>query len=278
MTSRWRARLGWPFLIGVLATVVLTILSAVVTSTTATLSMVIALIGLTVTLLLDLITRVEQQRDTSSRAFRIADGIQRLPEAAADFEASVTLAGQVADNGGPRFREALAQASSSFREDVEALSRGDLRVQVGSGPLLSEETALTQREIRATSVATVDEAWWGSEAGREYAAANRAARVRGVAITRIYIFAGKPSQRMREVMEEQRATGARIYAIERDEVPPELLINVVIFDQRAVYQITETGDPRNPLRMLHTQPSDVQAAIRRFEQLLQLYMQLSAPR
>lgn len=278
MNPRWKTRLGWPFLAGVLATVVLTILAAVVTSTTATLSMAIALIGLTVTLLLDLIARVEQQRDATSRAFRIADAIERMPDAAPDFEALVTLAGQVTEKGGPRFRDALTHLSSSFVEDLESLNRGDLRVQVGSGPLLTEETMLTKDEIRATSVVTVDEAWWNSEAGREYAAASRAALKRGVAITRIYIFSGEPSQRMRELMEEQRSTGARIYAIDRDEVPPDLLINVVVFDQRAVYQITETSDPRNPLRMLHTQPSDVQAAIRRFEQLLQLYMQLNASR
>lgn len=272
---KWR--LGWPFLLGVMATVVLTVIVAVVTGTRASLSIVIALLGLAVTLILDLISRVERRQETTSMAFRIAEAIDKMPDAAPDLEKAVLLASEIVEgSGGQRFRDALTQAASEFRDELEALSQGDLRVHIGSGRILSDETDLTRATIRATSVVTVDEAWWGSEAGREYAQASAAAMSRGVSITRIYIFDGEPSSRMQTLMEEQRAIGTHVHAIELAEVPIKLRINVVIFDERAVYAISETGDPKNPLRMLHTQPHAVQTAIRRFEQLLQLIMQLDS--
>jgi hypothetical protein len=274
---KWRP--SWPFLLGVLATVVLTVIAAVVTSTTANLSIVIALLGLAVTLILDLISRVERRQETTTMAFRIAEAVERMPDAAPDLEKAVLLASDIVEGGGgKRFRDALTHAASEFRDDLEALSRGDLRVHIGSGSILSEETDLTRTTIRATSVVTVDEAWWSSEAGKEYAQASAAAMRRGVSITRIYIFDREQSTRMQILMKEQRAMGTHVYAIDLADVPLELRINVVIFDERAVYAISETGDPKNPLRMLHTQPHDVQTAIRRFEQLLQLIMQLDSSR
>jgi hypothetical protein len=270
---KWK--LSWTFLLGVVATVVLTVVVALVTGTTASLSIVIALLGLAVTLILDLISRVERRQETTSMAFRIAEAIEKMPDTAPDLEKAVLLASEVAEGGGgKRFRDALTQAAREFRDELDALSKGDLRVHIGSGSILSEETDITHTTIRATSVVTVDEAWWNSEAGKAYAQASAAAMRREVSITRIYIFDGEPSPRMQSLMKEQRALGTHVYAIDVADVPTELRINIVIFDERAVYAISETGDPKNPLRMLHTQPHVVQTAIRRFEQLLQLVMQL----
>lgn len=268
---KWKP--GWPFLLGVLATVVLTVLAAVLTTTAASLSILIALLGLTLTLVLDLISRVERRQEMTSRALRVADAIEQIPETREDLEHALLLAGQIEQRGGARFREALKRVTGGFRDDLEGLSKGNLRVQTGSGALLSEETDQARERIRATSVVSVDEAWWGSDAAKAYAKTNEAALERGVSITRIFICDGEKSERLTKLMGEQRDLGTEVYGISQAEVPEELQINVVIFDKKAVYEITETKDPKSPLRMLRTQPNDVQAAIDKFESLLQLIMQ-----
>jgi hypothetical protein len=270
-------RLGWTFVLGVLATVVLAVLVAVVTGTTASLTIVIALLGLTVTLILELISRLERRQEVINMAFRVAEVLEKTPDISEDLTEAVILAGTVVDrSGGRHYQEALKQVTSNFREAVESLYRGDLRITIGSGPVLSEQAALTKSTVRATSVVTVDEAWWSSPAGQMYAQASVDAMNRGVSVTRIYIFEGEPSPRMQDVMSEQQAQGTHVYAIDRQEVPSHLRINVVVFDERAVYDIKETDDPKSPVRMLYTNRADVQASIQKFEQLLQLIMQLDA--
>jgi hypothetical protein len=256
--------------ITIAGSVILTVVSAVFTSTEQSLTILVGLTGLSLTLLLEIITRVERRQHLVHRAFKVADALEQASLIADDLEHAINTGATILQKQpSALFRDAVQDAAGEFRVQLDRLNNGELKVNVSSGQVLSEETDRAQSSIRALSIAAVDEGWWRSEAGRQYWDANLAALKRKVKIQRIFITDGQPSSTMEDVVETQRQAGVKAYAVDRSTIPADLCANIVIFDNSLVYVIVETDDPRSPDRFLKSNPADVREAIRRFEGLLQ---------
>lgn len=266
-------RANTTLVVGVVVSAALVIIPTVIRTEFVTLGLMIGLHGVSITLMIEVITRLERREHLTHRAFRLIEALDRAPAMIDDIEQGVTTAAAVSRSGLPLYREAVEQAAAEFRLKVDQLHRGEYRVQTGSAALLISQTKSTKSSMKATSIVTINENWWHSQAGTEYWEENLRALKRGVQITRIYILDGQCSRRMTELMSVQAEAGIRVYAIDRDLIPAELYIDVVIFDERGVYEIEPSTDDRQTRRTFKISPVDVRAISLRFEQILQVIMQ-----
>lgn len=257
---------------GGVASTALAVIPVVITSAPAILGLIVGLLGVSITLLIELIIRMERQNHLTSRAQQLVDVFNKAPTIADDVEHAVETAGAVLRGGLPLYSEAVEQASAEFRQKLEELSRGDYHVKITSVALLTSQARTTKASIKATSIVTMNENWWISPAGAEYWEENVRALERGVRISRVYIFEGARSAQMTDLMAQQAKAGVSVYHIDKSVLDSELHIDVVIFDDRGVYEI-EPGVRGNSKRMFKTNPVDVRIASQRFEQILQHIMQ-----
>lgn len=210
MNAREKRRISSTLVIGLVISGALAIIPAIVTSSSGSLSLLVGLVGISITLLVELITRVERRDDLMHRAFGVIDAFDRAPTIAPDLEAAVMGAAAIVESQNVSFiEEAVQRAVALFRQEIDDLRRGEYKVQTGSAALLTSQTRIAKSDIKATSVVTVDEAWWNSFAGEEYWTENVRALERGINISRVYIFEGPPSARMMSIMRKQAALALR---------------------------------------------------------------------
>jgi len=113
-------------LAGAAVSIGLAVIPAIVTSTPGSLSLTVGLLGVSITLMIDLIARVERRQDANNRVLSLIDAFDRAPSVAPDMEYVAKKAAQVLkDSSGPLFDEAVIQAFAELRLELDALHRGE---------------------------------------------------------------------------------------------------------------------------------------------------------
>ncbi|GAB1640170.1 hypothetical protein [Krasilnikovia sp. MM14-A1259] len=134
---------------------------------------------------------------------------------------------------------------AGLRRRVQDLRLGcaDLRdgriVRPGSdlGTLLSATGACRARMEAVTNLMSPGAGgvrWWRSGPGLRYWAANLAALDRGVTIARVFICA-EVDEQVRALLAEQRAAGVDAVLVSREDVHPDLQVNLVLWDRRRAW-------------------------------------------
>jgi hypothetical protein len=193
-------------------------------------SVTAGLLGLIITLSLDATARAEERFELRPLVRSAArDEIRELAVVVGEIEG----------------RQAAPEVIAELSRRVQELRLGltDLRdgriVRPGHDmePLLSATAGCRERMEAVTNLlspGTGGVSWWHSAIGRRYWAANLAALDRGVAITRVFICAALDDQ-ARELIEEQRTAGVDTVTLPRQDVDPELHVNLVVWDRRRAW-------------------------------------------
>lgn len=116
------------------------------------------------------------------------------------------------------------------------MSRGRLRVPITDNDPLFVQTEEARESIKAISVTHLAMDWWRSEAGMKYWDANRRALGRGVEIERIFV-ADEPGQDVRKLAQAQANEGVTAWFVTRDQCPPGLLSDTVVWDRKFTYDL-----------------------------------------
>ncbi|GIE95564.1 hypothetical protein [Paractinoplanes rishiriensis] len=194
-------------------------------------SVLAGLLGVTITLVLDASWRAEERFElrTLMRS-AVRDEVRELAVIVREIEE----------------RQSAPEVTGELRRRVHDLNVGllDLRdgriVRPGSdmGPLLTA-TESCERSMEAVtnllSSGTGGVTWWRSVPGRRYWAANLAALQRGVVITRVFIC-DEVDDDVRRLIDEQIAAGVDAVVLPRQEVHPELQVNLVLWDRRRAWK------------------------------------------
>lgn len=267
----WRASATDPWIV---AGTVISIGAAVVAAVVGSkydVSIVVALVGIAVTLQVDAIGRLEAQGARRSAADRLYTQVHTLDEPArtdllalvdgielARQQSSATsiLAPVISDHVNARLGDLAA--------DAQRLSQGVLQLEAGNTDVMVRLVDAAKHEVRAVAPLDVRLDWWESTAGTHFLEANARAVRRGVQVTRIAITDGV-DQRVARHLADHVDAGVQIHRVDRSAVPFDVRHSFFIVDDEVTHWIVGTSG--YDVDSFSARRADVQRYRRSFERL-----------
>lgn len=194
-------------------------------------AVLVALTGATLTFVVGAGLRAERRAELRGL-------VEAAPPVRAELERAIRLAGEVTERYPHQApSEELRRRCRQFTADLEELSAGRIHASGDDGGRLVARTGKCRKRMRAvTNVAAFGPGWWQSPIGRSYWQANVAAIDRGVTITRIFITDDATDPEFTALRGMQTAAGVRTLVVDRASAGPDLLVNLVIWDERHAWQ------------------------------------------
>ncbi|MDP9794617.1 hypothetical protein J2S43_003129 [Catenuloplanes nepalensis] len=174
----------------------------------------------------------------AERRAEIRDQVDAVPALRPELTRILELTGRISAQYPDRnARDELRRRCRHFVEELEGLSRGQLRTASWDAAQLVERTQQCRRRMQAvTNITAVGPDWWTATLGRDYWRANTAAIARGVQITRVFIVADRTEPAFAALLAEQSAAGVRTLVLDHADAPRDLLVNMVIWDDSHAWQ------------------------------------------
>jgi hypothetical protein len=235
--------------LGVAITVSIAVLVYVVTDEQLLLEVVAVLIGIVIALQIEMLARIERRSSREDRYSRVMAAAESVPWLAPALEEIAEATSRVASQ--PELRPLLDVAEKELehsKENLAALRHGKFRADAADTTILFEETDRAERRMMATFLQRFDLEWWSSELGRHYWEVNRRAADRGVEIQRVFIY-DEWTPELERIVRAQSQAGVDVMVVERDLLPRDCRIGMVIWDDRLVYQgeLNSDGETINVL-------------------------------
>jgi hypothetical protein len=196
---------------------------------------VIALLGTTITLLLEVLLRIQER----NRAWDAHGGLLMLledhpeltPLISATTRASI---GTLAHSKVEHFRDEVGRVLYDTSLTLEELARGRLRSSPGTTDLFRYYYEHAEERVRAITDER-DLGWWGSATGGAYLELNRASRAKKK--ERIIIVGDERTDGVMELIRDNDKAGVQVYVVRASRVTEsELLVNLTLFDDAFLHQ------------------------------------------
>ncbi|GAB3169278.1 hypothetical protein GCM10027059_33830 [Myceligenerans halotolerans] len=228
------ARYADPVLIiGVLLSVGLSIVLDLTDATTTGESILIGLVGTTLTTVVDTTVRAERRFRWRALAERDAAAdlqVERLLERAAHV---------VVEHPGTLVEREVAARFGALAADLVQMGEGRVLTARSDAGALLDRTRAARREIVAvTNIHTPDphdSAWWSDTVGEQYWRANLDALERGVEVTRIFVYSAMTDE-LRALIAQHREAGVQVGVVHRGRIAPGLAMNLVLWDRKAGWE------------------------------------------
>lgn len=194
-------------------------------------AILVALVGSTLAFVVGAALRAERRAEARGL-------VDAVPALRPELTRMLALTGQICAQYRDRnAREELRRRCLRFVEELEGLSRGQLRTAAWDAGQLIERTDQCRRHMRAvTNITAVGPEWWTAPLGRDYWRANVQAVARGVRITRVFIVADRDEPAFAALRAEQTAAGVDTLVLDHRDAPRDLLVNMVIWDDSHAWQ------------------------------------------
>lgn len=245
MVRRRSATQAWTLAVGTVSSVALGVLFYFKTDLTTAVASFAGLIGITITLQVDLLLRERAEHEEATREQRLVRRIESVAWVPDLLDQAIgaliaiedAYQGTMAvDLGRRAFETCLAQ--------VKDLQRGHYFSADGDPSPTSPVTELNERvqhSILATSFLGDIDWWLGTSFGRdEYWRSNQRALARGVKITRIFIYENW-SDELDALARTHHTEGVRVLRVARDLLPSSLRGSFVIWDGRCCFADRTNG-------------------------------------
>ena len=240
MVRRSGVTQAWTLAMGTASSVGLGVLFYFKTDLTTAVASFAGLIGITITLQVDLLLRERAEHEEATREQRL---VRRIESVAwmPDLLDQATGALAVIENEykGTMAVDLARRAFEACLAQLKDLQRGHYFSGDGDPSPASPVTELNER-VRHSILAsnyTGDLGWWlGTSFGRdEYWRSNRRALARGVKITRIFIYETW-SDELDALARTQHGEGVRVLRVALELLPHKLRGSFVIWDGQCCYQ------------------------------------------
>lgn len=199
----------------------------------ATKTLVAVAVGMLVTVLvvlLDIVLRLHERAQRQDQHGRLLELIERQPPFLPIITEMLSSAVHAVANAEvPLFREAVERAVDDARLHLQELEQGRMHCAANDSRIMVAQWSDVSRQVRATTLATPDIPWWQSAIGASYLRLNESAIHRGVDVERVFLY-DEEGPSLTALLERNHAIGVRVLVAKRADVPPDLRINVVIYD------------------------------------------------
>ena len=190
------------------------------------LGMLTTVVGLQIDISLRLSERARRQ-DQHGRLLELVEQQPPFLPAVTDMLASAIST--INASPVPLFRKSVTDVVESARMRLSELERGRLRCPANDSDLMIEQWATTHRRVRATTIPKADMDWWLSAVGLRYLEHNASAVQRGVEVERIFLLDDRDPPTI-ELLNRTVAAGVNVLVVDRQTLPADLRINVVVYD------------------------------------------------
>jgi hypothetical protein len=232
-------------------------------------STIIGLLGLTVSLLFEVVSRIGRAED------RLADATGLGRKLAADeylfarIGSIVEDFSGVQDSGDSVFKLWARHLLDDCINDLHELAGGRMVLLPLSQFSFIGFRGLDRVEnsLKATSCGE-SEHFWGSVAGERYFTKNVELVQRGVAVTRIFIGNRAELSRLESTISRQQKAGIRVLLALTEQTPEELCEDFLIADDRTMVVAQPTRDGSARRENISIAAQDVRRGVGNFERLL----------
>jgi hypothetical protein len=233
---RWFDSFGDPVvIIGTAVSVILGVLFYVRSDVGTALGVFAGLLGITITLQVQALAVGQQRADAASKTVRTVEKIESISWLPEYVEQLVMLIGHVEENLPETATRLSRQTVDECVSRLTDLQRGHFRPTYGDQRLFLTLTAEVANTMLATSAQEVDLGWWTSPRSDKYWQLQIEALKRGVKITRVFIYHdwNKP---LADLAKMQADAGVTVYRVKRENIPPGLVADMVIWDRICGYE------------------------------------------
>lgn len=252
-------------LIGTVISVILAVLFYIRADAATGLGVVAGIVGIVVTLQIQSMAAARRELALEARSQRTLEAIAGIPWLPDIMDKILLSATQVEKRYGD------TPAAEAFRSSFEAclslltdLERGHFTTQYGDLSMTYSLTIGCKSTLWATSVQDIDFEWWISPRSQRYWTLQQDALQRGVQIIRIFIY-HEMNEQLRKLAAVQTAAGLEILFVHRDQLPPQLRTDMVIWDKSCAYE-TRSNASGDPVMNSYTvAPQDVETMLNQFQ-------------
>jgi hypothetical protein len=244
-TTRWYD--GWSRYLALLSFVLTLATTAIVLFTTSeTLGGVkdlvatcIGLLGIVISLQLEMLFRVTERSELQARFGRLMAGVEAYPDLVplADnlFDASFQTLNKAKL---PEYKTEVFNVLSHANASLDELAQGRLRREGSDNTLVLKRFALTKSRLQGTTDEG-DTSWWLADDGREFFRLNKQLiDDRNVRVERIWFLTAKPSKEILDLMKQHDDAGVHVFGLRADrrDLDRRLLVNLTITDSSFLQQ------------------------------------------
>jgi hypothetical protein len=228
-------------------------------------SVILGLIGVTISLLLDLIARSKQLE------IEVLETLELNSDLYSDKWAKDRLVDMIRSwkiilnsNYHPLLLQIARLRTQDARDQLVAIASGEVTTDASENRLLAVAVEEARMSVKASSMASLD--FWNSPAGKKYLDVNYEAVKRGVNVTRVFITDGLTLE-TETLMKEMLKNGIDVLIVHKDQVPDELRVAFVISDDHLVWTTEFTPDMLFREHHISIKSEDVMRGVNKFEKL-----------
>lgn len=229
-------------------------------------SILFALLGIVISLLLDLIARTTRLETNVLQSIGISRKLMRDSWAMERLIDTIEAWDRVSSsNYHPLLVQIARLRTQDMRDQLVQIAAGEIDVGEPDSRFLSVVVEEAHESVKAVSLVSVD--FYGSAPGRKYLEENYNAVQRGVDLTRIFIC-DEMDSKTEDLMSEMKDNGINILIAYADDIAEELRTAFVISDERLVWTTEFTRDMLFREHHVSAKLEDVMRAADKFDKLL----------
>jgi hypothetical protein len=229
----------------------------------------VGLIGLTISLQLEILFRVAERAQSRERYGRLLEGIEDYPDLLElSFEALDAGVKTLEKATIPQLKLEVFNVIHHATSQLQELAQGRLRRTGSDNTLVLDRFMHTRLVVRGTTDEG-DTAWWETDDGQRFLELNVSLIERGVRIERIWILSAAPSQELRDMFEEHYKRKIDVFVVRADrrDLDRRLLINFTLMDDEFLQMDVPNKEGQAVEYLYSENRVDVDRALNTFAQL-----------
>ncbi|MFC8257188.1 hypothetical protein ACFUNF_05960 [Streptomyces sp. NPDC057291] len=194
------------------------------------------LLGITIALQVEAILQGRRAAETATRQQRLTVNIESIAWLPEVLDESLEAINKIENEFGGTMAVNLAKkAFGDCLGQLRDLQRGKFYAPFVDHSLAFTLTEQTHNALLATSVEEVDLFWWQSATGQTYWRLHEDVLRRGVQVQRIFIYRTWTDDHA-TLARRQHAGGVRTLRVNRDDLPPDLRVDMIMWDGLCGYE------------------------------------------
>jgi hypothetical protein len=257
----WRSRIPWILIIGVLLALAEALFAIRILLQEPIYAVITALLIVVLTLQIDHIDRIKDAIERSRSDAVFLQKLEQAPWAKDLIEEVVDCVAAIdaTKDDNDVFRRSARRELEGCSAHIGELAGGRIQPDPGLAYRLLinlVDKVGAEGTIKAVAISNPQNkfSWWDTRLGREYWQCNKNALARKVVIERVFVFQQEVSEKdllysqdqtlkeARRLLTMQNEEGVRVYAVNAARLPPNLRIDLVIFDGDFVYEMWLDAD------------------------------------
>jgi hypothetical protein len=229
----------------------------------------IGLVGVVVSLQLEILFRVAERAQVRERYSRLLEGIEDYPDLLQLTFDAIDASVKTLDKATiPQLKREVFNVLYHATSQLQELAQGRLRRAGSDNTLVLDRFIHTQEVLRGTTDEG-DTSWWSTDDGKRFLDLNSKLIGRDVRIERIWILSAYPSPELCDLLDEHHKLQIDVFIVraDRKDLDRRLLINFTLMDNDFL-QLDVPNKEGQAVEYLYSENRvDVERALSTFAQL-----------